>query len=289
MPDTSHTSGDTISAFFDGRTEAEAAVARLRTAGIPDSSIRLSGADSQSGAGTSGSEEKGFLESLSDLFFPDEDRHAYEEGIRRGGYLVCVTDASAGQRDEALDILESAGAVDLDEREQSWRSEGWTGYSGATHGTGYGSGATSASAQAGFAEDQRGFSSGETVSGEESVPVVEEELRVGKRDRSHGRVRVRSYVREQPVSEDVTLSDERVNVERRPVDRPLGAGEDAFRERSIEAEEHSEEAVVSKDARVVEEVVINKEHDTHTETISDTVRKTDVEVERDTDTPSPRR
>jgi uncharacterized protein (TIGR02271 family) len=157
------------------------------------------------------------------------------------------------------------------------------------YGTGYGSGATSASAQAGFAEDQRGFSSGKTASGEESVPVVEEELRVGKRDRSHGRVRVRSYVREQPVSEDVTLSEERVNVERRPVDRPLGAGEDAFRERSIEAEEHSEEAVVSKDARVVEEVAINKEHDTHTETVSDTVRKTDVEVERDTDTPSPRR
>jgi stress response protein YsnF len=69
----------------------------------------------------------------------------------------------------------------------------------------------------------------------------------------------------------------------------LGAGEDAFRERSIEAEEHSEEAVVSKDARVVEEVAIKKEHDTRTETVSDTVRKTDVEVERDTDTPSPRR
>jgi uncharacterized protein (TIGR02271 family) len=300
MNEASYSGGETITAFFDQRSEAEAAVTRLRSAGISDSSIRLSGNGTAAGTGSSpgSSEEKGFLESLSDFFFPEEDRHAYEEGMRRGGYLVCVTGVANTERERLFDVLEDAGAVDFNEREQSWRSEGWTGSTGAgagygsggTHGAGYGSGAGSASAQAGFAEE-RGTFSGRAGSGtdEEAVPVVEEELRVGKRDRSHGRVRVRSYVSERPVSEEVTLRDERVDVERRPVDRPLHAGEDAFRERSIEAEEHSEEAVVDKQARVVEEVALRKQSDTHTDTVSDTVRRTDVEVDREDDETTSRR
>lgn len=125
----------------------------------------------------------------------------------------------------------------------------------------------------------------------EVLPVVEEQLRIGKRDTERGRVRVRSYVVERPVSEQVSLRSEHVNVERRPVDREVAAGEDAFRERTIEAVEHSEEAVVSKEARVVEEVAITKDVSQREETVRDTVRRQDVKVEdsRDTGTgPMPR-
>ena len=115
----------------------------------------------------------------------------------------------------------------------------------------------------------------------EPVPVVEEQLRVGKRETGHGRVRVRSYVVETPVNEQVQLTEERVSIERRPVDRPV-TGADAFQERSIEAETRGEEAVVSKEARVVEEIGLRKEAETRTETISDTVRHTEVEIEDDT-------
>ncbi|MDJ0390496.1 YsnF/AvaK domain-containing protein [Roseomonas sp. E05] len=115
--------------------------------------------------------------------------------------------------------------------------------------------------------------------GEEVIPVVEEQLRVGKRDAERGRVRVRSYVQERPVTESVTLRQEHVNVERRNVDRPMTDADDAFRERTIEATEHGEEAVVSKEARVVEEVTINKDSTQHEETVRDTVRRQDVEVE----------
>jgi uncharacterized protein (TIGR02271 family) len=117
---------------------------------------------------------------------------------------------------------------------------------------------------------------------DEVIPVAEEELHVGKRDVSHGRVRIRSYVVERPVEEQVTLREERVAVERRPVSGTTQAGTlggDPFQERTIEVEERSEEAVVSKEARVVEEVVVRKEADQRTETISDTVRKTEVDVE----------
>jgi stress response protein YsnF len=90
---------------------------------------------------------------------------------------------------------------------------------------------------------------------------------------------VRSYVVETPVNEQVNLREERVHVERRPVDRPVGAADNLFRERTIEAEERSEEAVVAKDARVKEELVVKKDVGQRTETVSDTVRHTEVEID----------
>ena len=75
------------------------------------------------------------------------------------------------------------------------------------------------------------------------VPGYEEQLRVGKRDVSHGRVRIRSYVVETPVNEQVRLHSESVQVERKPVDRSIAAGDALFQDRVIEAEERAEEAV----------------------------------------------
>ena len=116
------------------------------------------------------------------------------------------------------------------------------------------------------------------------IPIVEEQLVVGKRDVSRGGVRVRSYVTETPVHEQIRLRNERVNVERRSVDQPLSAADtDAFRERTVDMTATGEEAVVGKTARVVEEVVVSKTAEEHVEEIDDTVRRTDVEVDRDTD------
>jgi stress response protein YsnF len=84
---------------------------------------------------------------------------------------------------------------------------------------------------------------------------------------------------ETPVREQVSLQTESVRVDRRPVDRPVAPGEDAFRERTIEAQATPEEAVVSKTARVTGEVVVKKEAGQQTETVSDTVRSTKVDVE----------
>jgi uncharacterized protein (TIGR02271 family) len=112
------------------------------------------------------------------------------------------------------------------------------------------------------------------------VPVVEEEIAVGKRAVETGGVRVESHVQEVPVNESVRLHEEHVNVERRPVDRPVTAGDmAAFKEGTIEMREMAEEAVVEKRARVVEEVVISKEASERTEQITDTVRRTDVDVQ----------
>jgi len=114
-----------------------------------------------------------------------------------------------------------------------------------------------------------------------SIPVVEEELAVGKRTvETGGGVRVEKEVTTRPVEESVSLHEERVTVERRPVNREVEPGDlHAFENKTIEMHEMAEEAVVEKRARVVEEVVVGKEAHERTEHISDTVRRTDVRIE----------
>jgi uncharacterized protein (TIGR02271 family) len=133
---------------------------------------------------------------------------------------------------------------------------------------------------AGMASATAARSTAGTAQGGEAIPIVEERLTVGKRAVNRGRVRVRSYVVETPVEEQVSLRQERVDVERRTVDRPVTAADEAlFAERTIEATETSEEAVVAKEARVVEELVVRKDAEERVQTVQDTVRRTEVEVE----------
>ena len=202
---------------------------------------------------------------MKGAFLPDEDRHHYEEGVRRGGYLLSG-EVDADDADEAVRLLDDANPVDIEGRANDWRSSGWD----------YSTSSAAAGATPGLSGDRAYGSAGN----EQSIPIVEESLRVGKREVDRGGVRVRSYVVETPVSEQVNLREENVSVERRRVDQPLSAADgDAFRERTIEMTETAEEAVVSKDARVVEEVVVRKDVDNHTETVNDTVRRTEVDID----------
>ena len=116
---------------------------------------------------------------------------------------------------------------------------------------------------------------------EQSIPIVEQRLRVGKREVDRGGVRVRSYVVEEPVHEEVSLREEHVEVERRPA-RGTAADEADFRERTIELSERAEEAVVAKDAVVKEEVVVRKTAEERTESVDDTVRRTEVDIDDST-------
>jgi uncharacterized protein (TIGR02271 family) len=256
----------TITAFFEDHEDASEAIQRLQTAGIPRTDINMI-EGSRSGSSPP-QESAGFWESLKEMFLPDEDRYTYAEGLRRGGYLVTVRTNDA-HYERALDILDDEGTIDIDERAQSWRNEGWTTPVGGS----------SLSSSTGSATASSGSSARDVAGGDEVIPLTEEQLRVGKRDVSHGRVRVRSYTVETPVQEQVDLRDEHVTVERRSVDRPVAGDENLFRERTIEVEERDEEAVVDKQARVKEELVIKKDAGQRTETVSDTVRRTEVEVD----------
>ena len=283
----------TVTAMFDSRSEAEEARQRLTTSNIDADRIRIidkstSGSSSYESSTMSGGEGQGFWASLKDMFVPDEDRNAYGEGINRGGFLLCA-EIDEDQADDAVRILEGSSSVDFEERERSWRSEGWNGgFAGA--GTGVG---TSAAMTDSFTGSGSTGTTGQTFAGttgersttvaEEHIPIVEEQLRVGKREVSRGGARVRSYVREVPVHEQVNLREEHVSVERRPMTgettRAGALGADAFQERNIEMTETTEEAVVAKDAVVKEELVVRKTAEERVESIDDTVRRTEVDVD----------
>lgn len=111
-----------------------------------------------------------------------------------------------------------------------------------------------------------------------TIPVIEEELQVGKREVEKGGIRLRTRVVESPVSENVNLREEKIHIERTAVDRPANTSD--LQEGEIELTERAEVPVVSKEARVVEEVSLNKEVTEREETVSDTVRKTEVDVDR---------
>lgn len=132
---------------------------------------------------------------------------------------------------------------------------------------------------------------GAPSSDEERISIVQEEMRVGKRTVGLGGVSVQSRIVEEPVREQVSLREEHVSVERHPVSGQQAAvGPDAFKERSVTMTQSAQEAVVSKEARVVEEVVINKSVEDRVEQIDGTVRHTEVDVRDDrTSTSAPPR
>ena len=284
-----------ITAFFDDRETADRAIAALGEAGLMQSDIRLvEGQNADMNAAPAS--DKGFIEMLGNFFMPDDDRNTYAEGLRRGGYMVSVM-ASGDQAETAMDILDLEGSIDMDERAQSWESEGWTGRTGADNtpilsGTGMGDSALMDGGAGDYGDDTIDRTApiagdvhtgiGSTTTRDDGViEVMAEKLQVGKRDVTSGRVRVRSYVVEEPAQAEVTLRSERVEINRTPVDRAVTGGFDAFADRTIEVAETSEEAVISKVARVVEEISLGKVSDTRTETVTDTVRHTEVEIEDD--------
>jgi uncharacterized protein (TIGR02271 family) len=178
--------------------------------------------------------------------------------------------------------MEDNNPVDIERRAAYWRSEqDWTGYDA-------GAGPYDADQIGTFREDRETWEADydgdfdydydeDFDEDDDTIEIAEEELRVGKRDVSGDTVRVRSHVVSEPVEEDVSLRREQVNVDRRPADRPAREGD--FDEETIEMTETYEEPVVDKSARVIEEVVLRKNTDVVNETVRDTVRHTEVDVE----------
>ena len=111
-----------------------------------------------------------------------------------------------------------------------------------------------------------------------TIPVIEEELHVGKREVAKGGIRLRSRIVENEVQENINLREEKIHVERTPVNRAANVTD--LKEEQIEVTERAEVPVVSKEARVVEEVSLNKEVTEKEESVKDTVRSTEVDIER---------
>ena len=234
----------TLICLFHHDDQAKAALDDLYESGISAGSITT----------VRGGQSANPSSELAALGIPSRDLEHLQNGLNDGGSIISVTAASQ-QVSTVERIFGDHRAKQIDEVGDD------SGYAGAAAPLA----ATTLAASA----------TGETV-----IPIVEEELAVGKRTVDQGGVRVYRRVVEIPAEQSVNLREERVIVERTPVDRVATQADLAAQgSRTIELTETAEEAVVGKTARVVEEVLIGKQTGEHTETIHDTVRRTQVELE----------
>lgn len=259
----------TIVGLFDSVADAELAKNTLVTEGFSARDIMVSAHsdDIARATGTTVDEREGgfmrgvenFFENLFGASDADSAGH-YSEAVRRGGAVVTVNVDDDARVDTVRSALAELGAVNVEERVSAWRQSGYTGYE----------------------KNARPYTADQVAQERARViPVVKEDLEVGKRQVDLGVVRVVSRVVEQPVSERVSLREEHATIERRPVDRPASQADIAgLRDETITIQETAEKAVVSKTARVVEEVVVGKTASTETRQVSDTVRNTVVDVQR---------
>jgi uncharacterized protein (TIGR02271 family) len=261
-------------AIFSDRAAAEAAVAQLTANGFDSQQVEVNSTDdlarraasgntAMTGAShdASGGGISGFFQRLFGTDTDPSDREYYSSASRRGQAAV-VVHADDASLDRAANILNHNGAIEVESREETAR----------------GSETGSRKTVAGETGSRKTVA-GETVAGE-TIPVVQQELQVDKRPVQRGAVRVYSRMMQQPVTEQVELKEERVRVDRRKANRPATEADLAAADRDvIEVTETVEEPVISKRSRVVEEVVIGKDVTSRTETVRDSVLKSEVNVD----------
>lgn len=258
--------------MFDNPNDIQPTIDDLVGAGIARTDIDQKGCEAtyETSETTGGKPLTGFRRWLADFGLASRDSDYMSESVRRGGCVLAVNvDESLVDQDQIIDLLNRHGAVDIDQRGKLYEKEGFKGFDET---------APLYTRDETIAERER-FAPG----GKFAIPVVEENVSVGKRQINRGGIRVVSRVIEQPIERDVRLREEHVDVERRPVDRPLTTDDmSAFKEGEMEFTETAEEPVVSKEARVKEEVVVSKGVEERTEKVHDTARRTDVKVEKTT-------
>jgi uncharacterized protein (TIGR02271 family) len=216
------------------------------------------------GAGV-GAAAGGLLGSLTGAGVDAADAQTYSDHVGRGGTLVTVR-ASDDMAAQAEYILEHGEA------------RATTGVAAAPAMTAPAMAAPVRTGPA-VAPAPRMGTAATATGADGKIEVVKENLVVGKREVEQGGVNITSRIVETPAEAEVRLREERIVVDRRPINRPLtGNAADVFRERTLSMNARSEEAVVGKEARVVEEIDVHKEAAERVETVRDTVRETKVDV-----------
>jgi uncharacterized protein (TIGR02271 family) len=270
---------EVLVAVFDTPARTEQAESALQAADIPSSSMRryhqgdttIPGASRVGGEPSDRSEPAGGFwawltgqeSDTSDWRDPayEQDESLYDRTVAGGNTAIAVY-VEQSEADHVMKLLADQHPVALQD-------------SGAETGTAPAARATGAAPAAIETTGARTTSE----QAEQTIPLAEEQVEVGKR-RVEEPVRVRRYVVERPVERQVTLRDEKVEIERRKPATGTATGDGAFEERIVEVHEAHERPDVQKTAQVTEEAVIRKDVTEHAETVRDTVRKEQVEIDR---------
>jgi len=239
----------TVIGLFEQMRDAQGALRDLEAAGLPRNAVTFV---QQS--------EPDLSSRLASIGIPEQDAGIYASGVQQGDGLIVTQGVSDDDAEQVAAIMDRYNVVDISGRKQPFQRMSMQRTAATTNTTA-----------------NTNLYQGDEV----ALPIIEEELRVGKRSVERGGVRIRTRIEEIPVEEQVTLREEHVEVQRRPVNRAVSEADLAqLQSGTIEVTESAEQAVVSKEARVVEEVVVQKQAEEHVETVRDTVRRTDVDVEQ---------
>jgi len=256
-----------VVAVFDTSEHAQNAVRALKAGGFSTDEISVVNNDTLDDRGAKVATETGFWHRL---FGSDIDLHeakVYGHTVGGGGSVVTLRAPDTLVK-KAVDILHTQNPVDVNQRAASLGI--------------LAAGAAPVTSAAANVAARTASTAGNVIRDKdgEVIRLAEEQLNVGKRQVAAGMTRVRRFVSEKPVEAQVTLHEEHASVARRAVSDPSYIRDIDWSDRTIEVAETSEEAVVSKSARVVEEVVVGKEGTDRVETVKDKVRRQQVEVER---------
>ena len=249
---------ETLVAVFDIAAQADAAVIALVREGIAAGDIERHATAALTSSISTPAGGSGFWNTLFGGETSREQNQVYDRTVRAGGEVMTVL-MDERDADRIMTILEPFGPVDVAERAASYGSVP--------------SVPVSAPVSAGQAPAPAEAS-------EQTFQLSEERLAVGKRAVSRGATRLRRFVRTQAVEQNVTLRDERVSVTRRAAAPDVVADPEAFTNRVIEMTETDEELVITKMARVREEVVLHKEVTERIETVRENLRREEIEVDK---------
>ena len=260
---------ETVVAVYDSDEHAREAVRALVGAGVPPNAIsQHAPSEMTNNAITTPApaRETGFWASLfGGEPDTDHDAHVYDRSLAGGSTVVSVQVPGQSVH-QVVEILERYSPVDIDERASTYNVTKTTTTTTATPV------AAKTKTPAPTAKAEVRKAEGDTIQ------LAEESLSVGKRVVNRGTTRIRRYVVETPVEEQVTLHSEKVIVERHPVAGSLTATAADFSEKTLEMTETDEQAIVGKSSRIYEEVGLRKEASDRTETVRDTVRREEVEI-----------
>lgn len=264
----------TVVGLFNNRNAAQAAKQELIQRGFTDEDIDVSHRATTTGAnsGETSTTQIEITDSVGNFFaslFGDNDTTArnYASAAGDADAIVTVHADSVEKARQAAEILDSKGAIDIDAASSQQNQRNVTETTQTTPQTDTYAAETANNAA--------------RVEGDMTIPVIEEQLQVGKREVEGGTVRVRSRIIEKPVQASVRLREEHVIVNRHPVNRAVSEADMSnVSEGDLQITERAEVPVVAKEARVVEEVTVGKNVTEREETVRDTVRSTEVEVEK---------
>lgn len=258
----------TLVAAFDTPQHARAAIEALKAGGFHEDDISIF--DKSRIAPGTGAKEAGLWNRLFGGSLYQHEAQVYGDTIARGGTVISLR-ALDSEVAHASGILDLHRPVDVHDRAVT------AGIAPAAKVEA----AVKTIAAAPIAAVQKVAVTPKVAeTHDEVLRLAEEQLQVGKQMVDAGRTRVRRFTTERDVSADVTLHEEHAEVLRRTVTDPNYAGELDWSDRAIEVVETAEHALVSKTARVVEEISLKKVGTEHVETVHEKLRRQQAEIER---------